>query len=125
LPSYGTGTVKGVRCTSCNSRTAVLETVQRRDGATRRRRECTECGRRFTTEEWPDLREALGELPESNYESGGPLEAVRRRAIIAAAPDENERHLLEAYANLHELYEELRELLSGVLAREPKEEAKR
>jgi hypothetical protein len=84
-----------MRCTSCNAATAVLDSRTRAtDGAVRRRRECKSCGRRFTTEEWPQAA-WLGELPESTHESGGPLETVRRRAILAAARDENDRQRAE------------------------------
>jgi transcriptional repressor NrdR len=40
-----------VHCPRCNSSTKTLETRRVPDGAIRRRRECTECGHRFTTYE--------------------------------------------------------------------------
>jgi transcriptional repressor NrdR len=40
-----------VDCPRCDSRTKTLETRRVPDGATRRRRECTSCGHRFTTYE--------------------------------------------------------------------------
>jgi transcriptional repressor NrdR len=40
-----------VNCPRCDSPTKTLETRRVPDGATRRRRECTECGHRFTTYE--------------------------------------------------------------------------
>jgi transcriptional repressor NrdR len=36
-------------CPGCQSRTRVLESRRAPDGATRRRRECSRCGHRFTT----------------------------------------------------------------------------
>ena len=119
-PRYG----GHVRCTSCNEPTRVLETRRRPDGATRRRRECTECGRRFSTEEHPDLRDVLGEIPESTHAEGGPLEAVRRRAIIAAALDENRRQIDAAMEEIGEILEEMREFLRAVKERH-EEEARR
>jgi transcriptional repressor NrdR len=40
-----------VNCPHCDSSTRTLETRRVPDGATRRRRECSECGHRFTTYE--------------------------------------------------------------------------
>jgi transcriptional repressor NrdR len=40
-----------VHCPRCDSPTRTLETRRVPDGAVRRRRECTECGHRFTTYE--------------------------------------------------------------------------
>jgi transcriptional repressor NrdR len=40
-----------VDCPRCDSQTKTLETRRVPDGATRRRRECSECGHRFTTYE--------------------------------------------------------------------------
>jgi transcriptional repressor NrdR len=40
-----------VNCPRCDSPTKTLETRRVPDGAVRRRRECTECGHRFTTYE--------------------------------------------------------------------------
>jgi transcriptional repressor NrdR len=40
-----------VNCPRCDSQTKTLETRRVPDGATRRRRECTSCGHRFTTYE--------------------------------------------------------------------------
>jgi transcriptional repressor NrdR len=40
-----------VTCPRCDSPTKTLETRRVPDGATRRRRECSECGHRFTTYE--------------------------------------------------------------------------
>jgi transcriptional repressor NrdR len=40
-----------VNCPRCDSATRTLETRRVPDGAVRRRRECTECGHRFTTYE--------------------------------------------------------------------------
>jgi transcriptional repressor NrdR len=40
-----------VTCPRCDSATKTLETRRVPDGAVRRRRECTECGHRFTTYE--------------------------------------------------------------------------
>jgi transcriptional repressor NrdR len=40
-----------VDCPRCDSQTKTLETRRVPDGATRRRRECSECGYRFTTYE--------------------------------------------------------------------------
>jgi transcriptional repressor NrdR len=40
-----------VNCPRCDSSTKTLETRRVPDGAIRRRRECTECGHRFTTYE--------------------------------------------------------------------------
>jgi transcriptional repressor NrdR len=40
-----------VNCPRCDSPTKTLETRRVPDGAIRRRRECTECGHRFTTYE--------------------------------------------------------------------------
>jgi transcriptional repressor NrdR len=41
--------MRGVTCPSCEAATRVLESRPAPDGAVRRRRECTACGRRFTT----------------------------------------------------------------------------
>ncbi len=46
-------------CPRCDSPTKTLETRRVPDGAVRRRRECTECGHRFTTYE-----RAVPETPE-------------------------------------------------------------
>jgi transcriptional repressor NrdR len=48
-----------VTCPRCDSPTKTLETRRVPDGAVRRRRECTECGHRFTTYE-----RAVPETPE-------------------------------------------------------------
>jgi transcriptional repressor NrdR len=50
-----------VTCPHCDSSTKTLETRRVPDGATRRRRECTSCGHRFTTYERavPDTLEVL------------------------------------------------------------------
>jgi hypothetical protein len=106
-----------MRCTSCNQATRVLDSRPRSDGATRRRRECLSCGRRFTTEELPNAA-WLGELPESSHESGGPLEAVRRRAILSAARDANLREMASVVAEMRTLADEMRSMLD-----EAKEEA--
>jgi transcriptional repressor NrdR len=50
-----------VNCPRCDSPTKTLETRRVPDGAVRRRRECTECGHRFTTYERavPDVLEVI------------------------------------------------------------------
>jgi hypothetical protein len=102
-------------------RSPVLETRQRPDGATGRRRECTACSRRFSTEELPATEGWLGELPEAD--SGGPLETVRRRAILRAARDANQRELAEAIAELKEIVARQTAMLDAAETR-AKEEAK-
>jgi hypothetical protein len=74
----------------------------------RRRRECQACSRRFSTEEI-DTAAWLGELPVTEHGDGsGPLEAVRRRAILAAAKDENDRrhHEVLDRGRMREMVEE-------------------
>jgi transcriptional repressor NrdR len=75
-----------MRCTSCYEPTRVLETRHRPDGAVRRRRECTDCGRRFTSVERPADSHWLPGMPEvgDGPDGSGPLEAFRRQAILAA-----------------------------------------
>jgi hypothetical protein len=81
--------------------------------ATRRRRECRACGRRFTTEEWPHTEGWLGELPTIGHGISGPLEAVRRRAILAAARDENARELAAAIDGLERITAELKAIFAA------------
>jgi Transcriptional repressor NrdR-like, N-terminal domain len=113
-----------MRCTSCNEPTRVLETRQRPDGTIRRRRECTNCGRRFTTGEIPEHSDWLGELPEvgPGPDGGGPLEGVRRRAIIAAVRDQLAREMGEAVAELKSIADEQRAVLDRAEARERAQE---
>jgi hypothetical protein len=113
-------------CTSCNAKTKTLETRRRADGATRRRRECTECGRRFTTEEVPDAAElGLGELPDVTFGAGsGPLEAVRRKAILAARRDELRREIMAAQERIIRNQEEQIAILERAKQRHEKEKEK-
>jgi hypothetical protein len=115
-----------MRCTSCNEPTRVLETRRRADGATRRRRECTECGRRFSTEEVPDAAElGLGELPDTSFGAGsGPLEAVRRKAIIDARVDELHRDIREAQERIIRNLEDQLAILKRAEKRHEKEKEK-
>jgi transcriptional regulator NrdR family protein len=112
-----------MRCTSCNEPTRVLETRQRPDGAIRRRRECSDCGRRFTTGEIPEHSDWLGELPEVVHgpDGGGPLEAVRRQAILASVRDENDRQLRAAIDELRKIADELSDILDRAGARDAEE----
>ena len=114
-----------MRCTACNAPTKVLETRQRDDGAMRRRRECRSCGRRFTTEEWPHAEGWLGELPAIGRGVSGPLEQVRRRVILAAARDENNRALGEAIDRLAAIAAEMGRLLAAAEERETQKAATR
>ena len=108
-----------MRCSACNAETRVLDTRTRStDGATRRRRECVACGRRLTTEELPGTESWLGELPEFTRESGGPLEAVRRRAILASVRDENERGMATVVARMEATLAEMRTILQHQAERE-------
>jgi hypothetical protein len=115
-----------VRCSSCNEPTRVIDSRPRDDGAIRRRRECVACGHRFTTEEWD--RDAadrfIGEVPEIGYGISGPLEAVRRRAILSSKMAENERELAAAQERILEIQQEQIALLQGVLARHETEVTK-
>lgn len=43
-----------MKCLVCEGRTIVTTTYQNEDGRTKRRRECTLCGFRFTTREHPE-----------------------------------------------------------------------
>jgi hypothetical protein len=88
----------------------VIDSRPRPDAAVRRRRECTACGRRFTTEELPNAR-WLGELPTATHGDGGPLESVRRKAILSAARDENERKLHESLGESIRIYKRLLAML--------------
>jgi hypothetical protein len=86
----------------------VLETRHRPDGAIRRRRECTECRRRFTSIEYPADSHWLPELPEVGHgpDGGGPLESVRRKVILASVRDENDRQLRAAIDELKEIVDQ-------------------
>lgn len=95
-----------VDCPSCHAPTHVLESRRAADGdAVRRRRECTECGRRFTTFERRDaelyvikrsgvrqrfdpdkLREALHRAAHKRPVSDADLEAIVDR-VRAATED--------------------------------------
>ena len=116
-----------MRCTSCNQPTKVTNSRPRDDGAIRRRRECTACGRRFSTEEWPSdiAGQFIGEIPEVGHGISGPLEAVRRRAILADKINQNERELMAARERILEIQLAQLALLQGVLARDDAKEAAR
>ena len=46
-----------MKCLRCGKTTEVTTTYQNENGITRRRRQCTACGFRFTTRENPDPRD--------------------------------------------------------------------
>jgi transcriptional repressor NrdR len=71
----------GVICPSCEAHTRVLESRPAPDGAGRRRRECTACGRRFTTFERrePELH-VIKRSGERQRFDGAKLRAALLRA---------------------------------------------
>jgi transcriptional repressor NrdR len=102
-----------VICPDCDAPTHVLESRRSEDGAgVRRRRECTECGRRFTTQERPQpeplrvikrngerqrfdrdkLRRALGRAAHKRPVSDSELDSIAEsvEAAAVAAGDEIE-----------------------------------
>ena len=48
---------RDMKCVICGAATQVTTVYQNADGGTRRRRECTECKFRFTTREYPSIRD--------------------------------------------------------------------
>jgi transcriptional regulator NrdR family protein len=106
-----------MRCTVCNGKTAVKESVHRADGSIRRRRECTECGRRFSSLEYPAHSDWLPEYPEPHLQEGA-LEAHRRKVIFAEVRRANERELQDAYERQLEVSKELLALLQERAERE-------
>jgi len=100
-----------VNCPDCDAPTHVLETRGSEDGgAVRRRRECTECGRRFTTHERREhvplyvikrngerqrfdpekLRRALGRAAHKRPVSSPDLDSIVERVERDAATSGNE-----------------------------------
>lgn len=115
-------------CPSCNGTTRVLESRRADDGrATRRRRECPACGRRFTTFERIErgplyvikrdgerqpfdrakLRRALVRAAHKRPVTGGQIDAAvgRVQALLEADGDEHEAQAIAelALAELREL----------------------
>ena len=101
-----------MRCTVDNARTSVRETVHCPDGSIRRRRECTQCGRRFTSLEYPAHAAWLPEFPEQ-HPNEGALEAHRRRLVFDEVRRENERKLHEALGDQIKTYKRMIALLEG------------
>lgn len=67
-----------MKCFECDGRTEVLETIQRPDNTTRRRRQCLDCGTRFTTAEFEQ-----GRLIEKAHEAMSSRRRVDRDIIAA------------------------------------------
>jgi transcriptional regulator NrdR family protein len=100
-----------VRCTSCVGPTPVIDSRRRPDGTTRRRRECTECGRRFTSLEVPAPAGGPIEIPDPNDPKEGVMEAVRRRAILHSEWDDAIRRHKAAVTELRGMVDDMRSLL--------------
>jgi transcriptional repressor NrdR len=75
-----TTTLHGVHCPTCASSTRTLETRRTPDGAVRRRRECTGCGRRFTTYE-----RAVPETPQVIKRDGSRQPFDRQKLLSSLA----------------------------------------
>ena len=91
-----------MRCPSCgHTESKVVDSRPSEDGSTiRRRRECLECGRRFTT------YERLGENPLIVLKSDGTSEVYDREKIV--------RGLYIACAKRHISPEQINELVEGM-----------
>ena len=97
--------MEAVICPHCKGRTEVLETIQRDNPVTRRRRRCTACTRRFSTVEImvnaraalaPDLEAAVKQLARGRKVDVEAVAAAirvdRRKIQIAREQRERDRY---------------------------------
>lgn len=113
-------------CPHCKARTEVLETIQRSEPVTRRRRSCTSCKKRFSTDERmvnarapiaPDIEAAVKTLARGRKFDAEAIAAAiavdRRKKKIAAEIRERERYEDEHAAPRRLRGETLRRELKG------------
>jgi transcriptional repressor NrdR len=77
-----------VNCPRCDSPTKTLETRRVPDGAVRRRRECTQCGHRFTTYE-----RAVPEVPQVVKRDGSRQPFDRDKLLRSLAGATHKRNV--------------------------------
>src|SRR5687767_8610418 len=91
MNALGVCKMQAMDCPSCSASTRVLESRPADGGeAVRRRRECSECGRRFTTLEerlpdklWVVKRSGVKERFDREKLAGGLARAAHKRPVAA------------------------------------------